>query len=200
MADDDFEFSEDFDNNGMGSPASNEPTGAQSPLGHPNHQQQQQHHQQHQQHYQQQQHAAPAPFPLSMEALRLSIEKFLLPKVEASAMSRVGAAKSMTPSHRLDDMCLKTAISDHIRTLQTIFRDPSDDMTLGKEMRVLYDELNDGTKLTTKAITTKIIDGRCKILALSRICYGDESIQMLRSCLDLANAYALQGNFEYCIL
>ena len=188
MADDDFEFSDDFDNandGNMESPNSNEPAGSQTPPppDHQNH---------HQQHYHHQQQAAPVPFPLSMDALRLSIERFLLPRVEVSAKSR-GMMKTVAPTHRLDDMCLKIAISDHIRTLQTIYRDPSDEMCLGKDMRLLYNELNDGTKLITKKLTTKIVDGRCKISALTRICHGDESIQMLRSSLDLANSYALQG-------
>jgi hypothetical protein len=199
MADDDFDFSDDFDNandGNIGSPNSNEPAGSQTPPPpeqHYHHHQQQQQQQQQQHHHQH--HAAPAPFPLSMDALRLSIERFLLPRVEISAVTKSqGLAKApMTPTRRLDDMCLKIAISDHIRTLQTIYRDPSDEMSLGKDMRLLYDELNDGTKLNTKTLTTKIIDGRCKISALSRICHGDDSIQMLRCSLDLANAYALQG-------
>ena len=42
----------------------------------------------------------------------------------------------------------------------------------------------------------KIIEGRIRIGALCRLCFGDDSLESLKSSIDLASAYATQGMWE----
>ena len=91
------------------------------------------------------------------------------------------------PTIRLNNLLQEIVIADHIRTLQTIYRDNQDELNLGGEYR------NQKIKLTTKHLMDKIIEGRSRIIALCRLSYGDDSIETLKSEIDLSNAYALQG-------
>jgi len=87
----------------------------------------------------------------------------------------------------LNNLLQEIVIADHIRTLQTIYRDNQDELNLGGEYR------EQQTKLTTKHLMDKIIEGRSRTIALCRLSYGDDSIETIKAEIDLSSAYALQG-------
>lgn len=60
----------------------------------------------------------------------------------------------------------------------------------------LAPELREGdtaNKLPTKVLMEKLSEGRSRVVALCRLCYGDDSVESLRASVDLASSYALQG-------
>ena len=124
------------------------------------------------------------------------------------------------------DVLYQVALADHIRSFQVMYRDAHDEQCLFSELRGDDDEgqatttttsgsgsgkggkCNDGkeageedkkrppTKLPTYALATKIMEGRIRASALCRLCYGDNSLEMLRSISDLAASYAVQGMWD----
>ena len=79
------------------------------------------------------------------------------------------------PTTRLNNLLQEIVIADHIRTLQTIFRDNQDELNLGGEYR------DQSRKLTTKHLMDKIVEGRSRIISLCRLSFGDESIETLKA-------------------
>ena len=98
----------------------------------------------------------------------------------------------LCPLTRLDDILYQVALADHIRTMQTMYRDAHDEHRLVADLRSDHPH----TTLPTKQLLTKITEGRARIQALCRLCHGDESVEMLRATVDLASAYALQGMWQ----
>jgi hypothetical protein len=115
---------------------------------------------------------------------------------------------STVPLDRLDDTLYQLALADHVRTLQTLYRDNYDDQYLGRELRGVdfksppennnQDSLSNEAyeKLPTKQLLEKMIEGRSRALALLRLCFGENSHSMVRGKIDLANTYALTGQWE----
>ena len=147
-----------------------------------------------------------------------AVEEFLLP-ARGNALTSLSSVKSINgaaPTDRLERILYDVAVADHIRSLQAIYRDLHDEMALGSEfydrkkikridektsdfavtrniskMDDKRDEENE--KLTNKYLVDKITEGRARILTLTKLCHGDESIEHLKALVDLASAYAQQG-------
>ena len=51
-------------------------------------------------------------------------------------------------------------------------------------------------KYTTEVLVGKITEGRTRLCSLSRLIFGVDSIEYLKSKVDLANIYALQGMWQ----
>lgn len=98
----------------------------------------------------------------------------------------------LCPLTRLDDILYQVALADHIRTMQTMYRDTHDEHRLVADLRADHPH----TTLPTRALVTKITEGRVRVQALCRLCFGDDSVEMLRATVDLASAYALQGMWQ----
>jgi len=97
----------------------------------------------------------------------------------------------LCPIARLDDILYQVALADHIRTMQTMYRDPHDEHRLIGDLRTDHPH----TTLPSKQLILKIIEGRVRCQALCRLTYGQGSVEMLRATVDLASAYALQGQW-----
>ncbi|RYG65246.1 hypothetical protein EON64_12335 [archaeon] len=42
----------------------------------------------------------------------------------------------------------------------------------------------------------RLVEGRARVIAMVKLCYGQSSVVMVRAYIDLANAYALQGQWQ----
>jgi hypothetical protein len=112
---------------------------------------------------------------------------------------------SSRPFDRLDETLFQLALADHIRTLQTVYRDFNDEHCLSRELRgidlnIFLQDQQEGSpsyeRLCTKELLEKILEGRSRAFALVRMCYGDASLPCVRADLDLAAVYSLQGGWE----
>lgn len=163
---------------------------------------------QQQHHHQQQSSSAP---PVDTSLILGRVENYLLPQVDfynhwssakrqrqreahssASSVLHDFEVSGLCPLTRLDDILYQVALADHIRTMQTMYRDAHDEHRLVSDLRADHPH----TTLPTKQLLTKITEGRVRIQALCRLCHGDESVEMLRATVDLASAYALQGMWQ----
>jgi len=133
------------------------------------------------------------------------VEQFLLPQMDfysrwsvkkqqhrdtfGSGTGHEFEVTGLCPVARLDDILYQVALADHIRTMQTMYRDMHDEHRLVGDLRAGHPN----TTLPTKQLMVKITEGRVRCQALCRLCFGDESVEMLRATVDLASAYALQG-------
>ena len=129
---------------------------------------------------------------IPMESILFLIEQFLLPGADDRYLP-VNMKKRRNictcPTARLDHILYQVSLADYIRMTQIMYRDIEDDQCLAPELRV-----GDTTiKLPTKHLIQKISEGRSRILALSRCCYEENSIEILRALVDLTSSYALQG-------
>lgn len=125
------------------------------------------------------------------EKLLAAVEMFILPSIDERYMIKRNKVtdRGLLPAKRLSHLLTQVAIAEHIRTVQTLYRDSDDELKLVSELRVD----NPSAKLTTKSLISKITEGRARICGLCRVKYGEHSVQALRSKVDLANSYALQG-------
>jgi len=149
----------------------------------------QQHHQQQPQQQQQ----------MDSKFILARVEEFLLPVVTSSSFSTKAASTArafdvhgLSPHARLQDVLYQVALADHIRTMQTMYRDSHDEHRLVSELRTEHA----GVALPTKKLMTKITEGRVRAMALCRLCFGNDSVEMLRATIDLASSYALQGMWQ----
>ena len=132
-----------------------------------------------------------ASVPANRAVILSNVENFLLPGHDERYLirrNRVPDDKA-TPENRLEHVLTQAAMVDHIRTMQTLYRDADDELQLEQELR--FD--NPGAKIPTQDLVERLCEKRCRALALIRLCYGDDSLAMLRAHVDLANAYALRG-------
>ena len=134
------------------------------------------------------------------------VEKFLLPATTnpfrpttASAAQKGESTVNawldsldvkLTPRRRLEQTCIQVCLAEHIRTVQTMYRDPDDDQQVCMEMRM---SMGAGIKLTSKVLQEKNMEGQARIVALSRMCCGHNSLEMIRAKNDLASSLAQQG-------
>lgn len=126
-----------------------------------------------------------------LEKILAAVEEFILPLSDERYLIKRNKVpdKDVLPTHRLSHLLTQVCIAEHIRTMQTLYRDFDDEMKLAGELR----SDNPNAKLPTKLLVTKITEGRARIYALCRQIFGDNSFQQLRAKIDLANCYALQG-------
>ena len=133
-----------------------------------------------------------APRELSpLERILAAVEEFILPSSDERYLVKRNKVpdKDVLPTHRLSHLLTQVCIAEHIRTMQTLYRDFDDEMKLAGELR----GDNPSAKLPAKLLVAKITEGRARIYALCRQIFGNNSFQQLRARLDLANCYALQG-------
>lgn len=78
--------------------------------------------------------------------------------------------------------------------MQTVYRDPHDEQSIALELR--GSDLTKDDKMPTKELVQRIVEGRARALALVKLCCGPHSMALVKSYLDLANAYALQGLWQ----
>lgn len=150
------------------------------------------------------------------------VEGFLLPRSDQTCPWRKGPIHNsveranLRPEARLLDVLYQVALADHIRTFQTMYRDSHDEQRLFAELRgddaSKEKEGSNGTAasrdkestfgkketthLPTHTLTTKIVEGRIRAGALCRLCYGENSIELLKATTDLAASYAMQGMWD----
>jgi tetratricopeptide (TPR) repeat protein len=96
----------------------------------------------------------------------------------------------LTPRQRLEHTCLQVCLADHIKTMQTMYRDPDDDLQVCLTMR---SGGLPGIKLPAKLLQERILEGQIRIVALCRLCYGDNSLEYIRAKNDLISSFAQQG-------
>ena len=130
------------------------------------------------------------------DSLIQSIEEFLLPSFDNMYFTQVSQDHEdhLIPMKRLEYMVLQTTLAEHIRSMQCLYMDTEDELMLCKQIRMNVEGFN--VKLTTPQLMEKITEGRARILALIKLNFGLNSHNRIRSVLDLANSYALQGLWE----
>ena len=135
---------------------------------------------------------------LPMEEVLTHIELSVLPTADDRYIPinrRKRKDDSGAPHARLDHILYQVALADHIRMMQIMYRDSEDEQGLAPELR----EGDTTVKLPTKHLMEKLVEGRSRVVALCRTCYGDDSFESLRASVDLASAYALQGMWQQVI-
>ena len=126
-----------------------------------------------------------------LEKILAVVEDFILPSADVRYLIKRNKVPDteLLPTHRLAHLLTQVCIAEHIRAMQTLYRDFDDEMKLAGELRTD----NPSAKLPAKLLVSKITEGRARIHCLCRQVYGDDSLQQLRAKIDLANCYALQG-------
>ena len=126
--------------------------------------------------------------------LLLEIERFYLPQPDVRYLppsQRPQRDQDISPEARLDHVLYQISLSEHLRTMQIMYRDSEDEQRLVLELR----EGDSNTALPTKDLMEKLLEGRCRVVALCRMCRGEDSVESLRALVDVASAYALQGQW-----
>jgi hypothetical protein len=144
---------------------------------------------------------------VDVQVMLSKVEAFLLPKSPVqSVISADGINEGTPPAVRLMKLLHEMSIGEHIRALQFLYRDGEDDLKLAMDIRnsgrhgsSRYTD-SDGDedsaaagRITSKKLMGSITEGRCRAVALSRMCYGDDTIESLKALVDLSNIYAVQG-------
>ena len=131
------------------------------------------------------------------EALIDHIQAFLLPSTNPSIfpLQKVDEVAHLLPSSRLQYIMYQVTLAEHIRSSQSLYMDPEDELFLCKTIRVSSPGF-EKQPLSSKTLMQMITEGRARLLALIRLNFGDKSHLMIRSVLELANTYALQGLWE----
>jgi tetratricopeptide (TPR) repeat protein len=121
------------------------------------------------------------------------VEAFLLPRIILEENPVVDHTKydfHSLPKKRFNDLLFELAVADHVRTMQTIYRDSYDEQHLFEEVRGFGSQL---THVPTKDLIEKIINGRSKLIPLSKLCYGESHVNTQKCTLDLGTAYAFHA-------
>lgn len=130
-----------------------------------------------------------------------------LPKAESESPSKLSTKSqslsssswldslelNLTPRQRLEHTCVQVCLAEHIKTMQTMYRDPDDDLQVCLPMR---SNGLPGLKLPSKLLQERILEGQIRIAALCRICYGDSSLEHIRARNDLSGSFAQQGLWQ----
>ena len=145
-----------------------------------------------------------------------NVEGFLLPQSNKLCpwwRGGAGPGVSLRPDGRLMDVLYQVALADQIRTFQALYRDNHDEHRLFQDLRdrgatehakaasaagaeTDAAQAKPSPALPTKTLMSKIIEGRIRTGALCRLCYGENSLEVLRATVDLASAYAMEGMWE----
>ena len=117
------------------------------------------------------------------------VEKFVLPE---PLISRNTDDEDLAPPlERLREILKELTIGEYIRTTQFLYRDNEDELQVCSEVRG-----GNSCRLPAPQLLRKMTEGRARAVALSRVCYGEHSIEFLRALVDLAGIYAVQGLWE----
>ena len=146
---------------------------------------------------------------LDVQVMLAKVEDFLLPKAQIkpkNGLTRNGINEGTPPHDRLMHLLHEMSVGEHIRSLQFLYRDGEDDLKLAMEIRNSGvkespleqddDSVAGAGRITSKKLMESITEGRCRAIALTRICYGSDSIESLKSLVDLSNIYAVQGKHK----
>ena len=124
------------------------------------------------------------------------IESFLLPSRrtggdddEYEKIKLLPHNRLEVPVDRLEETMFQVTLADHIRIMQTMYRDTHDSQCLAAEFR----SGSPNVKLPMKLLIEKIIEGKAKAISLIKIVHGSSSHALFKGYLDIANIYALQG-------
>ena len=122
------------------------------------------------------------------------VELFLLPDHDDRYFIKhnhngLGLDKGDIPIYRLEHVLSQASVLEHIRTMQTLYRDSEDEMRLEPEFRI--GEANQ--RLPTRLLVEKLCIQRARAIGLCSLCHGEDSLATLRAHIELSNAYALQG-------
>jgi tetratricopeptide (TPR) repeat protein len=130
---------------------------------------------------------------MNNEELLSRVEAYLLPRIILEDTSVVDHTKydfHTLPKKRFNDLLFELTVADHVRTMQTIYRDSYDEQHLFEEVRGFGSQLN---HVPAKDLLEKIIDGRSKLTPLSKLCYGPNHLNTQKCILDLGTAYAFHA-------
>jgi hypothetical protein len=126
--------------------------------------------------------------------LLAQVEAVLLPKiVRDDGQANDKKEFSSTPTRRFLDFCNELAIGEHIRAMQTIYRDAFDEQRLFEELRGFQSGFQ---QIPTKALMERIIEGRVRMLALAKLSFRPDSEVLYRTRLDLGASYAHHGMWQ----
>jgi hypothetical protein len=75
--------------------------------------------------------------------------------------------------------------------MQFLYRDNDDELQVSKDIRNA-----DQLRINNSTLIESIVEGRTRVIALCRICHGDNSLESIKSIIELANIYAVQGLWE----
>jgi hypothetical protein len=133
--------------------------------------------------------------PLSMSVILSKVESFLLPSYDDRYLIKRNKVpdSDISPYNRLSHLLSQVTTAEYIRSIQTLYRDTEDEHFLVNELRLESPTM----RLPNKSLVVKITEGRSRIFALSRLCFGNDSIELVRAQIDLANSYALQVIYHY---
>lgn len=134
----------------------------------------------------------------SVESILQNVEEFLLPG-KISPPNPLEVWDAPNPRDKLNKLLIDIAIYDHIRTMQTMYRDSDDELNLGSDVRNIISTYNPSKPaiMSTDDIMEKITGDRARALALCRLCYGDNSLELIRAELDITASYALRGRWSH---
>ena len=127
-------------------------------------------------------------------SLLMELERWVLPPTDERLLLPIQRQRKTSnlndrPMDRLNGVMYRLQFCDHLRILQSLYGDSEDQQRLISEWR----ENRDDAKVTMsmKVLQDKLLEGRCRVMALCRMCYGEESLESVRALVDLAGANAL---------
>mmetsp|Transcript_11042 Transcript_11042/g.18030 ORF Transcript_11042/g.18030 Transcript_11042/m.18030 type:complete len:1013 (+) Transcript_11042:92-3130(+) len=144
---------------------------------------------------------------VDVQVMLSKVEAFLLPKSPNTRtdMAEDGIDIGTPPSTRLAHLLHEMSKGEHIRALQFLYRDSEDDLKLAMNVRTsgrgaapddTIDDSSASGRITSKKLLESITEGRCRAIALTRICHGSDSIESLKALVDLSSVYAVQGLWD----
>lgn len=119
-------------------------------------------------------------------------------------LSGIDTDYSSLPHQRLNDLCYEVAVAEQIRSIQTMYRDhyldesALHDLLIGVKGATKPSGVKSNDQrliLSQEFLTKKCLEGRSRINALTKLSYGDDSIEYMRSNIDQINTFALMGQW-----
>ena len=131
-------------------------------------------------------------------SLLLELERWVLPPTDERLLLPIQRRRKPSnlddrPMDRLNEVLYRLQLCDHLRILQSLYGDSEDEQRLIAEFRENRED--DKVLMSTKVLQDKLLEGRCRVMALCRMCYGEESLECVRALVDLAGANALLGQW-----
>lgn len=121
----------------------------------------------------------------NIELILLKVEEFLLPK---SKRFDKKAFIEIHPRDKLDRLCYDVTVADHVRLYKSIHQD-------GNIEHSLIDNKDDMKSERIQLLIDKIFENRVRIHSLVNLCYGDESLESLKSKLDLIYTFTFKNQW-----
>ena len=131
-------------------------------------------------------------------SLLLELERWVLPPTDERLLLPIQRQRKASnlndrPMDRLNQVLFRLQFCDHLHILQSLYGDSEDQQRLILELRENRED--DKAIMSTKVLQDKLLEGRCRVMALCRMCYGEESLESVRALVDLAGANALLGQW-----